>query len=73
MEIEKIVANCIFQHMTEDGIHDKMQAVYKAYHSIEKALFRIKNVILTALDMHLSVAFNTVNIETGHSKFGIKQ
>ena len=35
---EKIVANHIFQHMTENGVHDKMQSAYKTYHTTETAL-----------------------------------
>ena len=58
--IEKIVANCIFQHMTENGLHDKMQSAYKTYNSTETALLHVKNDILTALIDH-SAAFDTVD------------
>ena len=36
--IEKIMANRLFQHMSDNDLHDKMQSAYKAYHSTETAL-----------------------------------
>ena len=48
--IEKIVASHIFQQMTENGLHDKMQCTYKTCHSTETSLPCVKNDILTVLD-----------------------
>jgi len=68
--IEKIVANRLFKHMSDNGMHDKMQSAYKAFHSTETALLRVQNDILKALDdksgvfmalIDLSAAFDTVD------------
>ena len=47
--------------MTEDGLHNKMLSAYKTYHTTETALLCVKNNILTALHMHLSTSFDTVD------------
>ena len=59
--------------MSEHSLCEGMQSAYKAGHSIETALVRVKNDILTSMDknksglivlLDLSAAFDTVN----HSK-----
>ena len=61
------------EHMSEHNLHEGMQSAYKAGHSTETALVRVKNDILTSMDknqcvllvlLDLSAAFDTVN----HSK-----
>ena len=60
-------------HMSEHSLCEGMQSAYKAGHSTETALVRVKNDILTSMDknqcvllvlLDLSAAFDTVN----HSK-----
>jgi len=70
--IERIAAKRLFDHMTENGLHDIMQSAYKPCHSTETALLRVKNDILSAIDkksgvflalIDLSAAFDTVDHE----------
>ena len=48
--------------MAENGLHDKMQSVYKTYHSTATSLLRVKNVILTALDKTSGVFLVLINL-----------
>ena len=68
--IERIAADLLFKHMSDNNLHDLMQSAYKAVHSMEMALLHVQNDILTALDnksgvyltlINLSVAFGTVD------------
>ena len=70
--IERIAAKRLFDHMTQNGLHDIMQSAYKPCHSTETALLRVKNDILSAIDnksgvflalIDLSAAFDTVDHE----------
>ena len=70
--IEKVVAQRLFAHMTENNLHEKFQSAYKPCHSTETALLRVQNDILRALDkrsgvflvlLDLSAAFDTVDHE----------
>ena len=71
--IERVVVARLKEHMSEHSLHEGMQSAYKAGHSTETALVRVKNDILTSTDknqcvlivlLDLSAAFDTVN----HSK-----
>ena len=68
--IEKVLAKRLFQHMSDNRLHDVMQSAYKPAHSTETALLRVKNDILSAIDkksgvflalIDLSAAFDTVD------------
>jgi hypothetical protein len=70
--IERIAAKRLFDHMTENGLHDIMQSAYKPCHSTETALLHVKNDILSAIDkksgvflalIDLRAAFHTVDHE----------
>ena len=71
--IERVVVARLKEHMSEHNLCEGMQSAYKAGHSTETALVRVKNDILTCMDknqcvllvlLDLSAAFDTVN----HSK-----
>ena len=67
--IERIVSFRIIAHMTQHQLHERCQSAYKAGHSTETALVKVKEDILQALDkkdgvlmvlLDLSSAFDTV-------------
>ena len=71
--MERVVVARLKEHMTEHSLCEGMQSAYKAGHSTETALVRVKNDILTSMDknqcvllvlLDLSADFDTVN----HSK-----
>jgi hypothetical protein len=51
--IERIAAKRLFEHMTENGLHDIMQSAYKPCHSTEMALLRVQNDLRSAIDKSL--------------------
>ena len=70
--VEKVVARQINDHVDGNTLRDKMQSAYRAGHSTETALLRIKNDIDAALDrksmvilvmLDLSSAFDTIEHE----------
>ena len=71
--IERVVDARLKEHMSEHSLCEGMQSTYKAGHSTETALVRMKNDIPTSMDknqcvllllLDLSAAFDTFN----HSK-----
>ena len=70
--VEKVVARQMNDHVDGNTLRDKMQSAYRAGHSTETALLRIKNDIDAALDrksmvilvmLDLSSAFDTIEHE----------
>lgn len=68
--IEKCVARQLCQHLTAHGLGDKLQSAYKAGHSTETALVKVKRDCDHALDsgkavllimLDLSAAFDTID------------
>ena len=68
--LERVVARQLLKHMSCNQLHDPLQSAYKACHSTETALLRIKNDIDTALDqrhgvllllLDLSAAFDALD------------
>ena len=68
--IERAVCNRITQYVGTTGMAEKFQSVYKASHSTETSLIKVKDDILRAADnqrvtclilLDLSVAFDTVS------------
>ena len=48
--IERVVVARLKEHMSEHSLCEGMQSAYKAGHSTETALVRVKNDILTSMD-----------------------
>jgi hypothetical protein len=82
--MEKVVASQIIQHMDTHGLNNTYQSAYRAGHSTETALLKIKNDVDLALDqgdgvlmalLDLSAAFDTVDhailLERLESRIGI--
>ena len=68
--IERIVCNQITQYTGTTGMAGKFQSAYRAFHSTETALIKVKDDILRAIDnqritclilLDLSAAFDTVS------------
>ena len=68
--IERMVCNQITQYTGTTGMAEKFQLAYRAFHSTETALIKVKDDILRAIDnqriiclilLDLSAAFNTVS------------
>ena len=68
--IERIVASRLNTYLLTNRLHEPMQSAYKAKHSVETALLKIQNDLLSALDknhsaflvlLDLSAAFDTVD------------
>ena len=68
--IERTVCKKITQYTGTTGMAKKFQSAYRAFHSTETALFKVKGDILRAIDnqrvtclilLDLSAAFNTVS------------
>ena len=72
MLVERVVAKQLNAHLDDNALRDPFQSAYRAGHSTENALIRVKNDIATALDrkrtiilvlLDLSCAFDTINHE----------
>ena len=70
--IEWVVSNQITEYTSKIGMAEQYQSAYKAAHSTETALLKVKMDILSALDrkeamclilLDLSTAFDAVNHE----------
>jgi hypothetical protein len=68
--LEKVIAKQLTSHMTRHGLHDPLQSAYRAAHSTETALLKIKDDIDRGLDqgegtllvlLDLSAAFDTID------------
>lgn len=68
--LEKVAAQQLTQHLQDNGLSDKFQSAYRAGHSTESALLRIKNDFDSTLDaryrvalvmLDLSAAFDTID------------
>ena len=68
--IERIVVNNITKHMNENNLGEPLQSAYRAAHSTETALLKVKDDIMTSLHhrkgvflvlLDLSAAFDTVS------------
>ena len=82
--VEKVVALQTWQHVLDNDLDELYQSAYKAHHSTEKALVKVQNDILRALDdqksvilllLDLSAAFDTVDhqilLKRLNTRFGI--
>ena len=70
--VERVVAKQLNAHLADNALRDPFQSAYRAGHSTETALIRVKNDIGTALDikcttilvlLDLSCACDTINQE----------
>ena len=68
--IEKVVSIRYNEHLTKNGLKEKMQSAYKSDHSTETALLKVQSDILQAMDdskvvvlvlLDLSAAFDTID------------
>ena len=68
--IEKAVASRLNDHLVDNHLNETFQSVYRALHSTETSLLKVKNDIMCALDqrravfvllLDLSAAFDTVD------------
>ena len=68
--IERVVANRLNDHLSQNGLHECMQSAYKQMHSTETALLRVHNDLLMGVDadggailvlLDLSAAFDTID------------
>ena len=48
--VERVVAKQLNAHLDDNALRDSFQSVYRAGHSTETALIRVKNDIAGALD-----------------------
>ena len=71
--VEKAAAIRFREYLTSNKLNEVFQSAYKANHSTETALLRVKNDILTAVDhgkavmlilLDLSAAFDTIDHDT---------
>ena len=71
--IEKVAADRLNCHLTENDLHVPLQSVYKPRHGTETALLKVQDVILRSLDenncvilllLDMSAAFDTVEYKT---------
>ena len=68
--IERMAVKQLQDYLCENCLHAPMQSAYRPYHSVETALLRVQNDILSALDVHkeallvlldFSAAFDTLD------------
>ena len=68
--LEKVVENCLENHLASNYLHDRVQSAYRAGHSTETALLRVHHDITCALDknrcavlvmLNLSAAFDVID------------
>ena len=68
--VERFAADHLVDHVTQNGLSEKFQSAYRASHSIETALTRVRNDILLNMDnqrstclvlLDLSAAFDTLD------------
>jgi hypothetical protein len=83
--IEKVVSCQLTEHLEKNKLHLSLQSAYKKNHSVETALLKVHNDILSELDkkrsvflvlLDLSAAFDTVDhnilLDRLSSSFGVK-
>jgi len=83
--IENIVASQLNHHLNRNNLNVTLQSAYKSQHSVESALLKIFDDLLTAIDNNKSVflvlldllaAFDTVDhqilLDRLYKKFGIR-
>jgi hypothetical protein len=83
--IERMAVNQLQDYLTENNLHAPMQSAYRTHHSVETALLRVHNDILSALDVHkeallvlldFSAAFDTLDhdqlLHRITARYGIK-
>ena len=82
---EKVVASQLINHISSNGLDEKLQSAYKQFHSTETALVKVFNDIVLDVDrkrtvilllLDLSAAFDTVDhtilIERLENRFGLR-
>ena len=57
--IEKVAADRLNCHLTENDLHVPLQSAYKPSHGTETALLKVQNVILRSLDKNNCHSFTT--------------
>ena len=71
--VEKIAAKRLIEHLDNNQLQEEFQSAYRAKHSTETALMKVRNDITMAIDtgqsamlvlLDLSAAFDTVEVDT---------
>ena len=53
--IERIAVQQLQTHLSDNHLHSSMQSAYRPFHSVETALLKVHNDIITSLDEHNEV------------------
>ncbi len=53
--VEKVVASRLDSHISMNDLHDESQSAYRKFHSTERALLKVSDDILGALDQESAV------------------
>ena len=82
--LERVLMNQLSTYLTENSLHDPFQSAYQPHHSVETAILRVQNHLLSAMNegkisllilLDMSAAFDTVNhdilLQCVSSQYGI--
>ena len=67
--MERVVVARLKEHMSEHSLYEGMQSAYKAGHSTETALVRVKNDILTSMDKNQCVLLVLLDLSAAVDTF----